>query len=386
MKSKHTRAPAWQRGAGFCAALTLMFMAAASLASAPPPGYNRIEETDAAIQYSGTWRSASSSNYSGGTASYSSQQGAQAQLSFSGTAVQWIGERGPSTGTADVLLDGVHVAAVKTTSSQVMNQAVLYAASGLTRATHILTIQVKNPGPHPGPVWVDAFDVLPFSTDNTPPTVSMTAPADGSTVSGTVTVSADATDNVGVTSVQFELDNAPLGTALTKAPYSLSWNTSTVPNGAHILLAVARDAAGNVGTSQPVNVTVSNIATRIEQDNPAVVYTGIWITASDPTVSGGTAIESNQANATATLTFTGTGVSWIGYKCACAAGYADVSVDNGPATLVDNYSAVTEPQAVVYSASGLSQGTHVLHITVTGQYDRLGNSAYIVVDAFDVTQ
>src|SRR5207249_4246245 len=94
--------------------------------------------------------------------------------------------------------------------------------------------------------------------DVTPPTVSMTAPSAGSTVSGTISVSASATDNVGVVGVQFKLDGANLGAELTTAPYTISWNTTTALNGAHTLKAVARDAAGNSTTSAGVSVTVSN--------------------------------------------------------------------------------------------------------------------------------
>src|SRR5881296_1937266 len=94
--------------------------------------------------------------------------------------------------------------------------------------------------------------------DTTPPTVSMTAPAAGSTVSGTVTISASATDNMGVVGVQFKLDGANLGAEVTAAPYSTSWNTTLGANGSHTLTAVARDAAGNTATSAAVSVTVSN--------------------------------------------------------------------------------------------------------------------------------
>jgi hypothetical protein len=73
-----------------------------------------------------------------------------------------------------------------------------------------------------------------------------------------VTVSANATDNVGVVGVQFKLDGANLGTEDTTAPYSVSWNTTTAANGAHTLTAVARDAAGNTTTSALVTMTVSN--------------------------------------------------------------------------------------------------------------------------------
>src|SRR5207302_841086 len=97
--------------------------------------------------------------------------------------------------------------------------------------------------------------------DTTPPTVSMTAPAAGSTVSTTVTVSATASDNVGVAGVQFKLDGATLGAEVTAAPYTLSWNTTTASNGAHTLTAVSRDAAGNTTTSSGAPITVGNDTT-----------------------------------------------------------------------------------------------------------------------------
>jgi subtilase family serine protease len=71
-------------------------------------------------------------------------------------------------------------------------------------------------------------------TDTQAPTVSMTAPANGTTVSGSsVTVSANAFDNVGVSGVQFRLDGANLGAEDTTSPYSVAWNSTTATNGSH---------------------------------------------------------------------------------------------------------------------------------------------------------
>ncbi|PYV40181.1 MAG: hypothetical protein DMG06_20985, partial [Acidobacteria bacterium] len=103
---------------------------------------------------------------------------------------------------------------------------------------------------------VSAIDVA--GEGPTPPSVSITAPANGATVSGTVTVSASASDNVGVVGVQFKLDGANLGNEDTTAPYNMSWNTTTTPNGSHTLTGVARDAAGNKRTSSTITLTVSN--------------------------------------------------------------------------------------------------------------------------------
>src|SRR5260370_37417718 len=90
----------------------------------------------------------------------------------------------------------------------------------------------------------------------------MTGPANGSTISGTVTVSANATDNVGVAAIQFQLDGANLGAAVTGSgpSYSMSWDTTKASNTAHTLTAVASDAAGNTATAVNISVTVSNTA------------------------------------------------------------------------------------------------------------------------------
>jgi hypothetical protein len=73
-----------------------------------------------------------------------------------------------------------------------------------------------------------------------------------------VAVQADAGDDTGVAEVQFLLDGVPLGVADTTAPYAVSWDTTTVGNGAHTITAVARDGAGKSATSEPVEVTVAN--------------------------------------------------------------------------------------------------------------------------------
>lgn len=93
-------------------------------------------------------------------------------------------------------------------------------------------------------------------SQSTPPPVSITSPAAGAAVSGTIMVSASAAG--GVASVQFLLDGANLGTAGTSSPYSVSWDTTTASNGSHVLVAKATDNSNNQATSASVSVTVSN--------------------------------------------------------------------------------------------------------------------------------
>src|SRR3989344_1456084 len=98
------------------------------------------------------------------------------------------------------------------------------------------------------------------SSDTMAPTVSMTEPSNGATVSGIVNISATASDDMGVSGVQFKVDGVDVGSEDTSSPYSISWNTATVDDGLRVLTAVARDAAGNKTTSGSVTATVDNVA------------------------------------------------------------------------------------------------------------------------------
>jgi beta-lactamase superfamily II metal-dependent hydrolase len=112
------------------------------------------------------------------------------------------------------------------------------------------------------------LDDAPPAPDTTPPATAITAPGAGSTVSGTVSVTASASDNVGVARVEFYLDGA-LQLTDTVAPYGWSWDTKTAANGAHSLACSAFDAAGNRGDSAPVSVTVDNAADATPPSAPA---------------------------------------------------------------------------------------------------------------------
>ena len=99
----------------------------------------------------------------------------------------------------------------------------------------------------------------PPPLDTTPPVTSITSPAPGSTVSGSVTVPVSATDNVGVTKVELYLDNI-LSQVTSLLPASFTWNTLASANGTHALHAIGYDRAGNSGLSADVSVTVQNAA------------------------------------------------------------------------------------------------------------------------------
>jgi PKD repeat protein len=97
-------------------------------------------------------------------------------------------------------------------------------------------------------------------TDMTPPSVSVTQPAMSATVAGTTTLVASASDNVKVSRVVFYRSTTPISVATLSGPsiYSLSWNTTALPNGCYVIYAQAYDSAGNVSESSGVVVMVKN--------------------------------------------------------------------------------------------------------------------------------
>jgi len=109
--------------------------------------------------------------------------------------------------------------------------------------------------------FLDDLDVIgitgPPPPDIDPPAVSVTSPTEGASVNGTVSFTANATDNVSVTQVEFLVDGLVIATDAT-APYGTNWNSDLAALGAHVLMARATDPAGNVGASAGVNVTVTS--------------------------------------------------------------------------------------------------------------------------------
>jgi hypothetical protein len=186
-----------------------------------------------------------------------------------------------SSGNVGICSGGTYAGAQATASGQCTGGTLISAW-----ANHANSIPAQDcylnvmGGPPDGTGNVLAFDATTcypneFSSgsDTTPPTVSITSPSSGATVSSTISVSASASDNVGVTQVQFYLDGS-LQTTDASSPYTWSWNTTSASNGTHTLSAKAYDAAGNVGVSSNVSVTVQNPIT------PPSIPTGLVQTGS----------------------------------------------------------------------------------------------------------
>lgn len=122
----------------------------------------RYEQDNAAVAYTGTWFPNGSGFNSGGTATMAMDAGSQAKLTFTGTAVKWIGFSDPWSGIAQVYLDGALAGTVDTYAADQKTQFVQYSVANLSNTSHTLTIIAT--GTHSAQsggawVWVDAFDV-----------------------------------------------------------------------------------------------------------------------------------------------------------------------------------------------------------------------------------
>ncbi|MEN9649403.1 MAG: hypothetical protein RL094_370 [Candidatus Parcubacteria bacterium] len=174
------------------------------------------------------------------------------------------------------------------------------------------------------------------STDAIAPSVSLITPTNASVIATTTTVSASASDNIGVVGVKFYVDTTLIGSEDTVAPYQVSFDTTSVSNASHTIVAVARDAGGNIATSSSATITVDNAG---------------------PTLSSVTATPSNT---TASISWTTNETSTSQVEYGLTSSYTASSTLD--ATLVTNHTV---------ALSGLSQVTtyHYRVISV----DALGN-------------
>ena len=133
--------------------------------------------------------------------------------------------------------------------------------------------------------------------DTTAPTTSVTAPANGATVSSTVSVTATASDNIAVTKMEIYIDGTLRTSNTSATSLTYSWNTTTFANGSHTIVSKAYDAAGNVGTSSTITVTVSNAGSQQLLGNPGfetgtatpwVAATGVVTNSASEAAHGGT--------------------------------------------------------------------------------------------------
>ncbi len=390
------------------------------------PIATRFEEMDLSTTYTVGWiHRVTGKPFSGGTAAYSPKTDGRATFTFAGTSVKWIGFRGPQTGIALVFLDGHLQAQVDTYSPTEEVKAVIYSATGLEARSHTLMIEVtglKNPASADSIVVADAFDVEPSSPppaigtplavgkrfEETDPSSTYTAGwTPGNTEAtwsgGTAAVSATPSAQVNFTFVgtsvnwigyrgpqagiaRVFVDGAFLADVDTYEPTRLQavdFTISQLSYGNHTLTVQATGLKNPASTDSLIFVDAFDIRSRFEEAHPSIAYSGTWNDSVSRAWSDRTAMYTWEANARATLTFTGTSVRWIAYRGPIG-GIARVYLDGAFVREIDTYAVADEVQAVLFSAAGLALGSHTLTVEVTGWQNPAATNDLIAIDAFDI--
>src|SRR5438046_4600331 len=239
--------------------------------------------------------------------------------------------------------------------------------------------------------------------------VTITSPADGSPVSGTVPVTASVTigaltvrGTVPVTAsiitiisaltvrgVQFKLDGANLGAQDTSASYSVSWSTTTASNGSHTLTAVATDIFGVQWTSRPVTVTVSNASPpTITSFTPASGPVGTSVTISGTNFTDASAVLFNGTSAS----FTVNSATSIAATVPSGATTRPISVttSGGTASSAGSFTVINPPTITSFTPASGPVGTNVTingtnFTGVTGVQFNGTNASFTVGSATTIT-
>ena len=178
--------------------------------------------------------------------------------------------------------------------------------------------------------------------DRKAPSVSIASPTNGTSVAGTISIQVNASDNVGVSSVTLFVDGN-LASSSSISPFTISWNSASVPNGSHTIMVTAKDAAGNTSSSS-IQVNVNNVSGS-DTANPSV---NISSPSNGSTVSGTVSITANASD--------NMGVSQVRFSV------------NGNIVNSDN----TSPYSYSWNTTSVSSGVHVLTATAV---DAAGNSS-----------
>jgi hypothetical protein len=415
-------------------------------ASTAPSAGLRVEESDvAAVTRSGAWTpSDSRAGWSGGAAVQSTQPGAMASFTFTGTSVRWLSSRGRDGGIALVRVDGgaaKEVDLFARPNDEFSTPAI--TIYGLSAGQHTLTIEVTDrrndaarSNPKPPVVVVDAFEVEPqivshlqeadpdltysgnwaqatdklswsgsgaFNAGEPPPGAKVAETA-GATVrlkfrgtsiswrgyrgpdAGIARVSVDGAQAKEVDTYSRDIKVQEVvftATGLTDAPHTLTIEATGQKNAASFAAKIFVDAfdVTTPGRRYEQGDLSQPGAKHFQEGDVKIDYVGSWNHNDARVWTGGASGTSNQATATVTFSFIGTSVSWIGCEKASAGGRAKIFLDGAFVKEVSLFRPI--PIEGFQRTIFRTDGLINGPHTLTIEVTST-DTAYVVVDAFDV--
>jgi hypothetical protein len=345
--------------------------------------------------------------------------------------VQWIGNRAPAYGMAEVWLDGEKITTVNQYSARGARRITLFTRSGLASGEHQLVIKVINKKVAASSGYsssVDRIDVINGSLlqaetpvshyEQTHSRIALLGDWNESTSTalsgGSHSVSVEPGDLVvidyfgrtfrwyGSTSSSYGAARVTVDGGASKtvqlnsaspANQQLLFEAATSPSTAHhVVIQVLGPSSGGVGAVSVDRVDIVGgwilapklPVKRLEESSPLITKAGQWTTSTVAAASGGRyAISGKGAGSTMTMRFDGTKVSWVATKSK-AYGKAAVIIDGATVATVDLYSSTTKFKQTVFSRT-LARGDHTITIKTLGTKNASSSGTYVTVDALDVT-
>lgn len=396
----------------------------------PVVSKTRYEDSNSKLAYAGRWTSATSSTQSGSTMRYSATANSTMSASFNGTGLVWVGNKAAGYGKANVYVDGKYAATVDLYSSTTRYKQALYTRSNLSSGTHTFTVKVlgaRNGASKGYTVAVDAIDIIngTLGQATSPITRFEQSNANAFTL-GTWSTGSSTQLSGG----SYLLTNEPaarfiatfygsevrwIGSSSTTyggarvsvdggAPVVVDLTTST-PVHQRVLFTksglsqasahtIVIEAVGSTGAAGYTSVDAIDIrggwlipavvpATTVQESSGGVAFKGPWSALSSGVLSGGSMRYSSTANASATVSFEGTGITWIGNR-ARSYGRANIYVDGAYKATVDLYASSSAYRQRLWTSGRLGTGRHTLVIKVLGAHNAAATGSTVAVDAFEV--
>jgi hypothetical protein len=404
-----------------------------------------LDEHAAGTSYEGTWMTRSGTDLAGGQALFTDEAGARAEIAFEGTGIQVFGRRDPTTGPLDVRLESsdplVHrvyqvpprfVGLQSTTAPLTQPLAPVVSINGLRPGPHTLILKV--PGGTTGGIYLDGFTVAGAGATPAPTATPAATPTPGTSI-----LDAENNNNYAIgwgtvpdlAAPSFEHVARQASSAGARYTFvfggnGIRWIGMRQPAAgrARVYLdgtfrglvdlhgprdernAVIFEAAGLSNETHTMTieaigdgaVTIEyfqkfygpapdapplRYVSRLEESDAGVTYQGTWTSQANTAHSGGTAVVSSTASASADLAFEGVGVSWIGLR-GPSEGQALASIDGGTPVDVETWMNVDLFQNRIHTVTGLPSGPHRIHIQPKGTASSQSTGTAVWIDAFEV--
>lgn len=355
------------------------------LAVGSAAGVGTYEEDDPQLAFSGHWTRTSHTRDSAGASSYATTTGSSVSLTFQGPAVSFVGRRTPSSGFADITIDGVRVASVDRYSPTTEHQQVIWSTSSLSAGQHTIRVDwspQRNPAVSVNPsLSFDSF-VVPSTQKPPAPQELEVNPVEGR---AKLTWTKSSSPNIGAYRVyKTDTVNSQL---IAELPADATVYTDGPPLvGETVHYAVAAvDVFGNESARTSDVAFVLGLPAKVgtyQEDAAQVRLTGGWVRTAHSADSGGASVYA-LADAVASFMFDGSSVRWVS-RTGPKSGKAEIYIDGTLQAVVDRYSPANTYQQVVWETTSLPAGLHRMDVVWTSSRNPLSSGSSVVIDAIVV--